>query len=255
MDKFCQEIFGNLNIYERNYTLYTKCLCRGIEIIISNKPEEKVRQIFLYFLINQSGLFPDLVNLKAEYNNLDIAIYKNSELEDFRPFQPPAAIIEVKREEEKLLDHAKQLYGYLDEHRSLIGILFNGSDLILFRKSDEESIFLRSHLDSIKDFPAILRESLSKVNIDCLEFQKAKNGNVDSFVHLIKKYGKYTQHKFSFLLTNSCEVIHGSCFSYDQDYVYYDLYGKYSPSRRNRFSFKYHSFDRLISLVYPTSCR
>ena len=248
MDQFCQQILEKLNIYERNYTLYTKCLHREIEIIISNKPEEKIRQIFLYFLIHQSGLFPSLINLRVEYNNLDIAIYKNFELEDFRLFQPPTAIIEVKREEENLLDHVNQLTRYLEEQRSYIGVLFNGSNLILFKRSSEESIFHRSYLTSMQDLSIILQEALNNLDNDLLKFQEAKNGDINSFVYLITKYGKYTQHKISFLINDSCEVILGCCFSCDQDYIYYDFYGKYS--RKKRFSFKYHSFDRLISIIY-----
>jgi hypothetical protein len=248
MDQFCQEILEKLNIYERNYTLYTKCLHREIEIIISNKPEEKTRQVFLYFLINQSGLFPSLINLKVEFNNLDIAIYKNFELEDFRIFQPPIAIIEVKRQEEKLLDHVNQLNRYLEEQRSYLGVLFNGSNLILFKRSSEESTFYKSDLPSIKDLPTILRETLNKPDNDLSKFQEARNGDIDSFVYLITKYGKYTQHKISFLINDSSEVILGCCFSCDQDYIYYDFYGKYS--RKKRFSFKYSSFDRLVSIIY-----
>lgn len=248
MDQFCQEILEKLNIYERNYTLYTKCLCREIEILISNKPEEKVRQIFLYFLINQSGLFPDLINLKVEYSNLDIAIYKNFEFDDFKPFQPPTAIIEVKREEERLLDHTSQLTKYLNEQRSCVGALFNGNNLIVFERSDIESVFSRSCLDSIKDFPVVLRDALNKPNDDFLKFQEAKNGDINSFMYLIKKYGRYTQHKISFLLKNSCEVIIGCCFSCEKDYIYYDLYGKYS--RKKRSPFNHHSFDRLLSIIY-----
>ena len=248
MDQFCQQILEKLNIYERNYTLYTKCLHREIEILISNKPEEKIRQIFLYFLINQSGLFPSLINLRVEYNNLDIAIYKNFELEDFRLFQPPTAIIEVKREEENLLDHVNQLTRYLEEQRSYLGILFNGSNLILFKRSSEESIFHRSYLTSMQDLSIILQEALNNLDNDLLKFQEAKNGDINSFVYLITKYGKYTQHKISFLINDSCEVILGCCFSCDQDYIYYDFYGKYS--RKKRFSFKHHSFDSLISIIY-----
>ena len=176
MDQFCQQILEKLNIYERNYTLYTKCLHREIEILISNKPEEKIRQIFLYFLINQSGLFPSLINLRVEYNNLDIAIYKNFELEDFRLFQPPTAIIEVKREEENLLDHVNQLTRYLEEQRSYIGVLFNGSNLILFKRSSEESTFHRNYLTSIKDLPIILQEALNKPDKDLLKFQGKESG-------------------------------------------------------------------------------
>ena len=183
-----------------------------------------------------------------EYNNLDIAIYKKIKLEYFRPFQYPIAIIEVKREEENLSDHENQLLGYLSEHRTSIGVLFNGSACLLFKKSSKEANFSRSNIRTIEDIPAILREALNQPDSDFLEFERARGGDTDSFVYLIKKYGKYALHKFTFLLKDNCEPILGCFFSYDQDYIYYDLYGKYSSKKK--FSFKYHAFDRLISIIY-----
>ncbi len=250
MNRLCEEIFQKLNIYEKNYTQYTKCLCRNIEILISNKPEEKIRQIFLYFLINHSGLFPDKINLKVEYNNLDIAIYKNFELEDFRPSQPPIAIVEVKREGENLQFHEKQILRYLNEQRSPIGILFNGNDLILLKKSEQNSDFSSIHLKLIEDVPDILQEVLDRVNSDLSEFEKARNNDVDSFVYLIKKYGKYAVHKCTFLLKGRCDPITGCFFSYDEKYIYYTLYGKYSKKKSSRFHFEYRDFDKLISIIY-----
>ena len=100
----------------------------------------------------------------------------------------------------------------------------------------------------MQDLSIILQEALNNLDNDLLKFQEAKNGDINSFVYLITKYGKYAQHKISFLINDSCEVILGCCFSCDQDYIYYDFYGKYS--RKKRFSFKYHSFDRLISIIY-----
>lgn len=248
MHQLCEEILEKLNIYERNYTQYTKCLCRGIELLISNKPEEKIRQILLYFLIHKSGLFPSLINLKVEYNNLDIAIYRNIESETFRPLQSPAAIIEVKREKENLLNYENQLVRYLNEQRSRIGILFNGDDAILFRKDDKKTDFSKNYLSSIEDVSSLLLEATYQVNDDWLEFRKASDGDVESFVYLIKKYGKHTLHKFSFALKSDYNPIVGCCFSCDQDCIYYDIYGKYS--RKKRFCFKYHDFDKLISVIY-----
>jgi hypothetical protein len=250
MDRLCREILGQLNIYERNYTQYTKCLCREIELIISNKPEEKIRQILLYFLMNKSDLFPNLINLKVEYSNLDIAIYKKLESENFRPWQSPIAIIEVKREGESLLSHENQLRRYLEEQRSSLGILFNGKELVIITKSCKEACFSKDYLESIKDIPGILREALHQENNDLSEFEKARNGDVNSFVYLIEKYGKYALHKFTFVLKDSDNLIVGCCFKNDRvrDCITYDLYSRYS--RKNRFSFKYHAFNKLISIIY-----
>ena len=248
MDQTCKEILNNLNIYEKKHTQYTRCLCRNIELLISNKPEEKIRQIFLYFLLKRSGLFPEQINLKVEYNNLDIAIYKNFELENFRPLQPPIAIVEVKREEENLLTHENQLLKYLDEQRSSMGILFNARDLILLKMANNGDHFSKKRLKCIEDVPVILSETLNQANVDYSEYKRARDGDIKSFIHLIKKYGKYTLHKFTFMLKTSSEPITGCCFSYNQDFIYYDIYAKYS--RKKRFSFRYYDFDKLISVIY-----
>ena len=248
MDQTCKEILNNLNIYEKKHTQYTRCLCRNIELLISNKPEEKIRQIFLYFLIKRSGLFPEQINLKVEYNNLDIAIYKNFVSESFRPWQAPIAIVEVKREKEYLPNHENQLLKYLDEQLSSMGILFNARDIILLKKSKNEDHLLKKHLKSIEDVPVILSETLIKKNVDYSEFKKAKYGNIKSFISLIKKYGKYTLHKFTFMLKTSSKPITGCCFSINQDFIYYDLYAKYS--RKKRFSFRSYDFEQLISVIY-----
>ena len=248
MDQTCKEILKNLNIYERNYTQYTICLCRKKEILLSNHPEEIIRQIFLYFLIKRTDLFPNFINLKVEYNNLDIAIYKNFALKNFRPLKPPIGIIEVKREEEYLPNHENQLLKYLDEQRSSMGILFNARDIILLEKANSSNNFSKKHLKSIEDVSVILSENLEKNNLDFSQFERAEDGNVESFIHLINKYGKYTLHKFTFSLKNISKSITGCCFTYDQNYIYYDLYGKYS--RKKRFSFRYDDFDKLISIIY-----
>jgi len=246
MDRLCEEISQKLNIYERNYSKYTRCLIRGTEILISSKPEERVRQILLYFLINESGLFPHLIDLKVESDYLDIAIYKNTEDENFKPCQPPILIIEVKREEETLLNHEHQILRYLRESRSEIGILFNGIQLISYMRN-ENNDFIRNQLKCITDIPSLILQSTNKKEGDFLEFKKAQDGNINSFIYLITKYGKYANNEFTFLLKNTATPIVGCFFSYDENNIYYDTYGKYS---KRKFSFRHYNFEKLVSIIY-----
>lgn len=247
MEQLCEEIFKNLNIYEKNSAKYTKCLGRGIEILISSKPEEKVRQVLLYFLINESGLFPNQIHLKVEYNNLDIAIYQNGVDNNFKPFHPPMAIVEVKREEENLLNHENQLWQYLKENRVKIGILFNGNETIGYQRN-EDGDFVKNCLISVKDISKLILQAASQIEDDYSDFIKAKNGDIESFIYLIGKYGKHTLHKVTFTLNSPCPSITGCCFSYDEHYIYYDLYAKYSQNKR--LYFKRCDFGKLISIVY-----
>ena len=130
MSPSCAEILGKLCIYKRNYSEYTKCLSRGIEVLVSGKPEERVRQVLLYFLLRESRLFPDTIDVKTEYNNLDVVVYRRPTEEFFRPLQEPLVIIEVKREEVNLLDYENQLFEYMKEQRGNTGVLFNCNEII-----------------------------------------------------------------------------------------------------------------------------
>ena len=90
MTNLRREIETKLNIYTKKYQEeYIKCLIRGIEIPIKVRPEELVRQLFIDFMINESGLFPDLINIKVEVNNHDVEIYKKPEYDNFQPYQSP----------------------------------------------------------------------------------------------------------------------------------------------------------------------
>jgi len=247
MNTLYASILECLDIYDRDFIQYTKCLYRSVEILISNKPEEKVRQALLYFLINRSSLFPDLIDIKVEYNHLDIAIYKKSSNDDFNPIQYPSVIIEIKREEENLLNHQNQLQRYLREMRSSIGILFNGREVIVINKLSE-SDFQKSYLDSMEDIPSVILEGLRQERQNLSEFESARDGNIDSFISLAKRYGKYGTHKFVFALKNKPVLISGCFFRHDQDEIYYDVYGKYS--RKKSFSFNHSEFSKLISISF-----
>ncbi|MEH2454433.1 MAG: hypothetical protein V7K20_24955 [Nostoc sp.] len=97
MTNLQQEISTKLIRYPKDYQEYTKCLIRGIRIPINGRTEELVRQIFIHFLIHESGLFPDIISIEVEANNHDVEIYKKQKYEKFKPYQSPLIIVEVKR--------------------------------------------------------------------------------------------------------------------------------------------------------------
>jgi hypothetical protein len=222
-------------------------LSRGIEVVVSGKPEELVRQILLYYLLRESGLFPDRIDVRTEQNNLDVAVYKPPTEESFRPWRAPVAIIEVKREEANLPDHENQLFGYMKERRTNTGVLFNGNDIIAYEKGSEDNPTKRC-LESLTELRDWLHRLTCRNDADTSAFQQARDGDADSFIYLAKKYGKYTLHKFTFTLKNSLTPITGCCFRLQDQRVYYDLYGKYTAKRS--FSFDRSEFDRLLSVIY-----
>lgn len=245
MTHLCEKLFKKLNIYQKNYSKYTKCLVRGHEIKIDICGEEIVRQGLLYFLIKESGLFPNLIDIKVEYNYHDIAVYKNIKNQYFMPLQPPVMIVEVKRKSENLLNHESQILRYLNESCSEMGILFNCNEIIAYIK--EKTDFTRNDLKCLTNIPPLIVQGCNKLENDVSEFEKAQNGSFDSFIYLSSKYGKYALHKISFKLKNNQVPIEGCFFRFNDNKVYYDIYGKYS---RQQIFFEYQDFERLVSIIY-----
>ena len=66
-----QEITTKLSRYQKDYQEYTKCLIREIQIPINGRPEELVRQIFIHFLIKETQLFPDIINIEFDYQDFE----------------------------------------------------------------------------------------------------------------------------------------------------------------------------------------
>lgn len=246
MERLCKNFYKKLKIYEKNYSEYTKCLIREKELLVLGKPEEKVRQVLLYFLVHESGLFPKKIDVKVEYKYLDVAVYRAIESHDFKPLQPPLMIIEVKREEENLLNHEAQIIEYLREFRSEMGLLFNCNQIIGYIK--EDSGFTRNYLGCITDIPPLIWQSCNRLESDISEFDKAKKGSFDSFTYLVTKYGKRATNKISFKLKSLPVPIVGCFFSFNENKVYYDIYGEYY--RKQKLFFEYQDFERLVSISY-----
>jgi hypothetical protein len=246
MIQSCAEILGKLCIYERDYLRYTKCLSRGIEVQLSARPEELVRQVLLYFLLKESGLYPTTVDVRTEHNNLDVALYKPYVEEQLHPHQSPLAIIEVKREEAILADHEDQLEGYLKERRTTHGVLFNANAIVHCEKKPDGGLCKLS-LQSLTELGDLLRSLVLQTDLDLSTFHRAREGDVGGFVYLVEKYGKYAVHRITFSLKNRPEPITGCFFSVDGQRIQYDVYGKYT---KKKFAFDRGEFDRLHSVIY-----
>ncbi|MEH2080693.1 MAG: type I restriction enzyme HsdR N-terminal domain-containing protein [Nostoc sp.] len=245
MTSLTEEISRTLNIYKKNYTEYTKCLIRGKEIILEGRPEEKVRQLFIYFLVKKSGLFPNIIDIKVESAHHDIELYKNVKNEYFKPYCPPVMIVEVKREEENLRNHEKQIEKYLKKSCSEIGILYNYHQIIVYRNKD--AIFTSNYLNSLIEIPPLVLQSSNNIEKDTLDFEKAVYGNFDSFIYLANKYGKYALNTIIFRLKGEQLPIAGCFFRFQDNKVYYDIYGKYAKKQQ---SFNYQDFEKLVSITY-----
>ncbi|MCC5643372.1 type I restriction enzyme HsdR N-terminal domain-containing protein [Nostoc sp. CHAB 5824] len=242
-----QEITTKLSRYQKDYQEYTKCLIRGIQIPINGKPEELVRQIFIHFLIKESGLFPDIINIAVEANNHDIEIYKKQRNDNFKPYQYPLIIVEVKRENVNLKTHYNQIQRYLKNACCDLGILYNYHEIIAYNRKN--NMFEINHLKSLTDIQSLIFtiNNNNDYDNDLLEFKNAQNGIFDSFAYLISKYGKYTTNTVVFKVRQQQSEIAGYFFNIQGNKVYYDVCGKNSKKQQ---SFDSQNFEKLISIVY-----
>ncbi|WP_414546213.1 type I restriction enzyme HsdR N-terminal domain-containing protein [Nostoc sp. CCY0012] len=241
-----QEIQHKLDIYYKKYNhKYTKCLIRGIEIPFNNRPEEFVRQLFLYFLINESGLLPDKVNIKVESNNHDIELYKKQN-PNFSPYQTPLVIVETKREDIYLQNYYGQIQRYLTNAGCNIGILYNFHEIISFTRQGNE--FEITYLENIRDIKElILQKYHTNYDDNIFHFEQAHNGNLNSFIYLIKKYGKYITNTIFFKIKSQLAEIQGCSFMVRDTNIYYKISGQTSQKHE---SFDFSNFEKLIAIRY-----
>jgi hypothetical protein len=245
MTSLSEEISRKLNIYKIDYTEYTKCLIRRREIVLDGRPEEKIRQLFLYFLVNESGLFPNTIDIRVESDNHDIELYKTAENEYFKLYFPPLMIVEVKREEENLRNHEKQIERYLKQSCSEIGILYNYHQIIAYIKKD--GVFMSNTLNNLEDITPLIFQSSNKLDKNLLEFEKAVNGSFDSFVYLVNKYARYKLNRIVFRLKGEQLPIVGSFFKFQENKLYYNIYVQDVEKQQSCDS---QDFEKLVSITY-----
>ncbi|KJH70467.1 type I restriction enzyme HsdR N-terminal domain-containing protein [Aliterella atlantica] len=240
-----KEMRQKLDIRSVNNQSYTKCLIRNLEIAIDSRPEELVRQLFIHYLTKESTLLQRKIEIKVESNNHDIEIYKLAENSNFKPYQSPTVIVEVKREDVNLQNHYAQIQRYLIKSNCKIGILYNYHKTILFLKKDDD--FETNQLANFREVEEILLKVSNIVNPNLLEFEKAQKGDFESFTYLISKYGKYTTNTIVFKLKTQQPELKGYFFNVQGNRIYYDICGQYS---RNQQFFERQDFERLVAIKY-----
>jgi hypothetical protein len=239
------EMQRNLDIYSVNNQEYLRCLIRRLEIAIAGRPEELVRQLFIHYLINESTLLQNRINIKVEANNHDIEIYKKELNYSFKPYQPPLIIVEVKREDVSLQNHHAQIKRYLTNARCNIGILYNYHKIILFNKKDND--FEINELKNFKEVEQLILKESVITDCNLLEFNKAQKGDFESFAFLISKYGKYTTNTIVFKLRNQPLELKGYFFKVQGNKVYYDPCGQFANMQQ---CFDCQDFEKLVSITY-----
>lgn len=239
------EMQRRLNIYLVNNQQYLRCLIRNLEIAIAGRPEELVRQLFIHYLIQESTLLQGKINIKVEANNHDIEIHKRELNPNFKPYQPPLIIVEVKREDVNLQNHYAQIKRYLTRACCNIGILYNSHEIILFNKKDND--FEINYLENFREVEQVILKETAIPDYNLLGFEKAQKGDFESFTYLFGKYGKYTTNTIVFKLRNQPLELKGYFFRMQENKVYYDPCGQFA--NRQQF-FDRQDFEKLVSITY-----
>ena len=136
--------FIEQNIYLKNGKPYIKCLIRGKEIQI--KPEEIVRQLFIYRLIKTYGYNPTQIKLEVPVK-MGSDSSKRADIVIFAEDNPTAEYIIVEVKKPKLSEGKGQLKSYCNATGATIGVWTNGEEISFYHRKDP------NFFESISDIP------------------------------------------------------------------------------------------------------
>jgi hypothetical protein len=162
-------------------------------------PEERVRQAFIWFLLegsNRAATLAQYLRIGVEERSLDVAGFFAGGVLDER-FWPnvTVAIVETKRLGEELAGHVEQLKTYMLRERCRAGMLFSGR-LATWLSLDGEFAQPEWTAQPLTD----LREAEERIEQACLDantyladcrqaFTAAGAGDFDSLVSLVSLFG------------------------------------------------------------------
>jgi hypothetical protein len=169
-------------------------------------PEERVRQALVWFLTAGSNrataLWQD-IRIGVEERSLDIACFAGEGIDARFSPSVTAVILETKRFEAELADHAAQLKGYMRRERCRAGLLFNARQAHWLTLGGEfvnpewtvEPLADLTHVEERLQAAVATANSFVR---QCREyFVAARNGNFDSLAHLVSLFGSDAGLTFS----------------------------------------------------------
>lgn len=150
-------------IYYKDKIAYVQCIVREKEIKLT--PEETIRQLFLYKLINTYGYSKDRITLEfpihfgREVKRADIVI------SDINNPLVPYIIVELKKP--KLSDGKEQLKSYCNATGAPIGVWTNGEQISYYNRKDP------NYFEDITNIPKVT-EKLSDIINEQLTYEDLK---------------------------------------------------------------------------------
>lgn len=188
------------NIVLKNGKTYVKCLVRNKDILL--KPEEIVRQLYIYKLVHEYGYpvermeLERVINFGREKKRADIVIFSKTN------FTAEEIIVELKKP--KLKDGKEQLKSYCNATGAIIGVWTNGDQISYYHRKDpnyfedipnipKENQKLRDILterwtidDLVKKDKLVSEKKSLKGLIEEMEDEVLANAGVDVFEEVFK---------------------------------------------------------------------
>ena len=208
------DINSAINIFEKDGKFYLKCFKRDKDIQVFNpennsgNPEEIVRQLWLYKLINNYKYPKDRIEVEKDVHfgreisakKIDVVIYHKDKT-------TPQIVIELKKPKED--DGIEQLKSYLSAEGAPIGVWSNGeTSMVLYRPYPHEYQTLRDipridqTIDDVIEQKVTLKDlktdfDLKEIILTLEELVLAGSG-ADSFTEIFKLiYAKLYDEKHS----------------------------------------------------------
>jgi type I restriction enzyme M protein len=191
-----------INIFQKDGKLFLKCLKREKDIQVYNpennsgSPEEIIRQLWLYKLLNIYKYPKDRIEVEKDVHfgreihakGIDIVVYHKDKI-------TPHVVIELKRPKEE--EGIEQLKSYLSAEGAPIGVWSNGeTNVVLYRPYPREYETLRDLPRVDQTIDDVLEEKLTlaqlkteydlKEIIETLEELVLAGSGADSFTEIFK---------------------------------------------------------------------
>lgn len=202
LDIFTPEEIEALQIFDRRGKPYLICFADGKER--PAKPEEIVRQLYLYRLIHTYGYPIERIKLEKGVQFGSSIAEKRADIFVFDRDNPDTAYIIVEVKKPKRTDGLEQLKSYCNAEGAPIGVWTNGGELIALHREDPniyrnlpdiphahqtlaEVINRRVTIEELKQNNRLVTErwTLKKIILD-LENLVLANAGVDAFEEVFK---------------------------------------------------------------------
>ncbi|NMD15116.1 MAG: N-6 DNA methylase [Caldisericales bacterium] len=131
---FSKEEIDAIKIFDKKGKPYLKCFVKGIDR--PAKPEEIVRQAFLYRLLNQYHYPPQRIDVeRGVYFGSQLA-EKRADIVIFDKDDPESIYVIVELKKPKRTDGLEQLKSYCNAEGASIGVWTNGSDIMYLHRAE-----------------------------------------------------------------------------------------------------------------------